>query len=142
MGIFKRPGSLIDEGEIMPAKCNVAEQVNPFTPDFPQKYYPSYTSSGKVKIRQLAGQIDSISTVNSIDTLAVLEAFLKVVPKEMADGNIVDLGEFGSFRLKIKSEGAETPAAVSAHNIKNVLAQFTPGKAFKQVIASTKFKKA
>ena len=36
---------------------------------------------------------------------AVLEAIVWIVPKEVANGNIVELGDFGSFRLRIKSEG-------------------------------------
>ncbi len=126
----------------MTAKYNVVARGNPSNPEAPKKYYPSFTSSGKVTIRKLAEHIASISTVSSIDTLAVLEAFLQVVPKELADGNIVNLGEFGSFRLKIKSEGSETPETVSAHNITNVLPQFRPGKSFKQVISNTEFEKA
>ncbi len=126
----------------MAAKYNIIERGNPSNPEAPKKYYPSFTSSGKITIRKLAEQIASISTVSSIDTLAVLEAFLQVVPKELADGNILALGEFGSFRLKIKSEGSDTPEAVRAGNITNVLPQFTPGKAFKQVLAATEFEKA
>lgn len=126
----------------MSAKYNVVARGNPQNLDAPKKYYASFTSSGKVTIRKLAEQIASISTVSSIDTLAVLEAFLQVLPKELADGNIVNLGEFGSFRLKIKSEGSETPEAVNAHNITRVASQFRPGKEFKKVIKNTEFEKA
>ncbi len=74
--------------------------------------------------------------------MAVLEAFLMIVPRHLANGNIVDLGDFGSFRLKIKSDGSDTPDAVSARNITNILPHFLPSKPFKQVIAKTEFKKA
>lgn len=126
----------------MTAKYNVIARGNPSNPAAPKKHYASFISSGKMTLRQLAKQIASISTVSSIDTLAVLEAFLQVIPQQLAEGNIVSLGEFGSFRLKVKSAGSETPEAVSAHNITNVLPQFTPAKAFKQVIAATEFEKA
>jgi predicted histone-like DNA-binding protein len=126
----------------MPAKYNVVARGNPSAPDAPKKYYPSFNSSGKTSARKLAEKAAGISTLSSIDMLAALEAFLQIIPAELAEGNIVDLGEFGSFRLKIKSEGSDTAEAVSAHNITNVLAQFTPGKAFKQVISNTEFQKA
>lgn len=126
----------------MSAKYNVVARGNPANPEAPKKYYASFTSSGKIKLRQLAEQIASISTVSSIDTLAVLEAFLQVVPKEMANGQIVDLGEFGSFKLRIKSDGQETPDAVSAKNITKIQPQFSPGKEFKKVIENTNFEKA
>ena len=126
----------------MQAKYNVIERGNPGNPEAPKKYYASFVSSGKISLRKLAEEIASISTVSSIDTLAVLEAFLQVVPRQMAAGNIVDLGEFGSFRLKIKSDGSATPEEVSASNITNILPQFRPGKFFKNTISGTEFKKA
>jgi predicted histone-like DNA-binding protein len=126
----------------MPAKYNVIARKNPRDPDAPEKYYPSFVSSGKVTLRQLAEHIADISTVSSIDTLAVLEAFLQVVPKEMAEGNIVDLEEFGSFRLRIKTEGSDTPEEVTDRNIINILPQFLAGTAFKDIIDGTEFEKA
>lgn len=126
----------------MAARYNVVARGNPANPDAPKKYYASFTSSGKIKLRQLAEHIADISTVSSIDTLAVLEAFLQVVPREMADGNIVDLGEFGSFRLRIRSEGQEIFEAVSASSITKILPRFSPGKEFKKVIENTTFEKA
>ena len=126
----------------MTAKYNVVARKNPRDTSAPVKYYPSYVSSGKVTLRQLAEQIASISTVSSIDTLAVLEALLQVIPDQLANGNIVYLGEFGSFRLRVKSKGADTIEGVNASNIINILPQFRPGKAFKKVIQNTDFKKA
>ena len=46
----------------------------------------------------IAKSINGISTVSSVDTAAVLEAFLTVVPEKLAEGNIVEWGDFGSFR--------------------------------------------
>ena len=126
----------------MSAKYNVIPRGNPSDPDAPKKYYPSFTSSSKISLRRVAEEIASISTLSTIDTVAVLEAFLMIVPRHLANGNIVDLGDFGSFRLKIKSDGSDTPDAVSARNITNILPHFLPGKPFKQVISKTEFKKA
>lgn len=126
----------------MTAKYTVVERGNPANPEAPKKYYPSVSSSGRANQRKLAQKAAAISTLSSIDLLAALEAFLQLIPEELADGNIVDLGEFGSFRLKIKSEGSLTAEAVNANNITNVLVQFMPGKAFKQVIVNTQFEKA
>ncbi|MFZ5820832.1 MAG: hypothetical protein ACOYYJ_13105 [Chloroflexota bacterium] len=60
----------------------------------------------------------------------------------MARGNIVQLGEFGSFWLRIESEGAESEEAVNANSIKNVRPRFTPGKAFQEVLDKIAFEKA
>jgi nucleoid DNA-binding protein len=31
-----------------------------------------------------------------------------LIPEELLEGKIVDLGDFGSFRLSIKAEGSDT----------------------------------
>ena len=126
----------------MPAKYNVVARGNPRDPDAPKKYYPSYVTTGRKTTRDLSEQIAQISTVSSIDMLAAIEALLKTIPTELAVGNIIDLGDFGSFSLRIKSDGSETPEAVNANNITNVLIQFRPGKAFKQANKTVEFRKA
>jgi hypothetical protein len=44
-----------------------------------------------------------------MDTTAVLEAFINVVPDRLADGHIVELGSLGSFRVSVSSKGAREP---------------------------------
>jgi predicted histone-like DNA-binding protein len=126
----------------MTVKYNVVERGNPGDPTAPKKYYPSVSSSGRVKLRTLGKQIAEISTVSVPDTVAVLEALLALIPKELSNGNIVELGDFGSFRLRVQTEGAETPEAVSARQIKKVLPRFVPGKEFQQVLDTSEFEKA
>ena len=125
----------------MSTKYNVITRRKPGDPTAPEKYYPSIKSSGRVTLRQLSKQIAEISTVSSVDTMAVLEALLTLIPREIANGNIVSLGDFGTFRLRIQSEGADSPEEVTAKNIKRVLPLFTPGKEFKQALSTTEFTK-
>ena len=99
-------------------------------------------SSGRVKLRALAKQISEISTVSVPDTVAVLEGLLAQIPKELSNGNIVELGDFGSFRLRVQTYGAETAEAVTANQIKKVLPRFVPGKELQQVLNNSEFEKA
>ncbi|MFH1636461.1 MAG: HU family DNA-binding protein [Chloroflexota bacterium] len=126
----------------MSVKYKVVARGNPQNPEAPKKYYANYISSGRVTLRDIANQIAQISTVSSIDMLAGLEALLQVIPQQLANGNIVELGDFGTFQLRLKSDGSETPDAVTAHNITKVASQFRPGKEFKKVLKNTEFEKA
>lgn len=126
----------------MSATYSVVSKVNPRDLAAPYKYYPSYKSSGRITLRQLSKKISQISTVSTADTMAVIESLLELIPQELTDGNIVELGAFGSFRLAIKTEGADTPEEVSVRNIKQVQPRFAPGKEFKQAVANTEFKKS
>lgn len=125
----------------MSIKFNVVTKKNPQDPEAPPKYYPQVKSRGKVTLRQLANRIADISTVSSVDTMAMLEALLKIIPEELGNGNIVQLGDLGSFGLRIKSTGSETPEEVTASNITNVLPAFRPGKQFKGTLGQAEFEK-
>lgn len=126
----------------MSVKYNVVARNNPRNPEAPPKYYPSVVSSGREGIRDIANRIAEISTVSSVDTMAALESLLMVLPRILANGNIVDLGDLGSFWLRVKTEGAENEADVTARNITSVQMQFRPGKEFKRSLDAIDFEKA
>jgi len=125
----------------MSVKYNVVQRGQPGKAETPKKYYPSIQSTGRTTKREMAEMIAQISTISSVDTMAMLEAFLVVVPRELAKGNIVELGDFGSFWLRSSSEGAEKPEDVRASQITSVLPRFNPGKDFKKALDGIKFKK-
>ena len=126
----------------MSATYNVVARGNPADPEAPEKYYLSVQSSGRVSLRELSKQIAEISTVSTVDTMAVLEGLLTIIPRQISNGNIVELGDFGSFRLRVKSAGSDTKEEVKAGNVKLVMPRFTPGKEFRQVLNNTEFVKA
>lgn len=125
----------------MTVKYNVVERGNPANREAPKKFYPSVVSTGRKTLRQLAARISEASTVSSTDTMAVLEALLKTIPQELAEGNVVELGDFGNFWLKANSEGVDTLSAVRATQITTLLPRFNPGKEFKKVLATVEFEK-
>jgi predicted histone-like DNA-binding protein len=126
----------------MTVKYNVVERGNPQNLEAPKKFYPSIQSSGRMSLRQLSKRISQMCTVSSPDTMAVLESMLTVIPEELAEGNIVELGDFGSFWLRSSSDGAEELDKVSASQVTNVLPRFNPGKEFKKALAAVDFEKA
>ena len=126
----------------MTVKFNVVERGNPANVEAPKKFYPSIQSSGRVTLRELAKQINSISTVSTTDTMAVLEALLTTIPSELSRGNIVELGEFGNFWLRNNSDGVDASEGVRANHITHLMPRFNPGKEFKKVLAGIEFEKA
>jgi len=125
----------------MTVKYSVVPKKDPRDLEAPPKYYPTVVSTGRSDLRAIANRIALMSTVTSVDTLAVLEAFLIVIPKELASGNIVELGEFGSFRLTVQASGEDRPEDVGRRNIKETKVRFKPGKLFKQILKGLEFRK-
>jgi predicted histone-like DNA-binding protein len=123
----------------MTVRFNIVERGNPTDREAPKKFYPSIQSSGRVTTRELAEQAAKMSTLTTVDMMAAIESFLSIIPGELAKGNIVELGEFGSFWLRTTADGIDSPEAVRADQITNVLPRFMPGKLFKEVIAKIIF---
>ncbi len=126
----------------MPVNYSVIQRIKPGDAAAPRKFYALAKSNGEVSLRELSNLVAEISTVSTIDTLAVLEGLIKVMPKELLDGNIIRLGEFGDFRLNLSSEGVDTEDAFSKNNIKGVKINFRPGKLIKTALKTVDFKKA
>jgi predicted histone-like DNA-binding protein len=74
------------------------------------------------------------STLTTADMMAAIESFLAIIPQQLAKGNIVELGEFGSFWLRSNSDGADTVEEVNAAQISSLLPRFNPGKRFRKVL--------
>ena len=73
--------------------------------------------------------------------MAAIEALLTIIPNELAQGNIVELGDFGHFWLRFHAEEAEDPAQVRGDQIWTLILRFTPGKRFWQTLHTVKFQK-
>lgn len=81
-----------------------------------------------VTLAQIVKRVEKRSTVSSDDVKAVLDALQYEVIEALEAGNTVRLGDIGSFRLTIKSQGVETAAEAKkkgAQLIKQVNVQFT-----------------
>jgi predicted histone-like DNA-binding protein len=125
----------------MTVKFNVVERGNPAKPEAPKKFYPSIQSSGRITLRQLAETASQMSTLSTMDVMAAIESFLKIVPQELINGKIVELGDFGNFWLRSTAEGVEEAAKVRGEQVTNLIPRFNPGKQFKRVLKSAQFKK-
>jgi predicted histone-like DNA-binding protein len=118
---------------------SVKKRVNPRAPEDPRRYYAFPKTSGSVDLRELAKRISRESTVSMMDTLAVLEGIFQVIPDYLMEGNIVDLGQLGSLRLSLSSDGAENPDEFNSSLIKRANILFRPGSEFKDQLKAVKF---
>ena len=125
----------------MPINYVLVERGDPRDSSVPKKFYAQSRSRGEMTLRELSKRIADISTVSSIDTMAVLEALLQVIPEELTEGNIVRLGDFGSFFTSTQSSGAETEENFDDSLIKKTAIRFRPGIQVNNVLKNVKYKK-
>lgn len=79
---------------------------------------------GEMTLADLTKAIEKISTVNGADIRAVLYALVDAVDS-LSDGKIVRLGDLGSLRMSLSSEGKAKASDVTASAVKNASVIFT-----------------
>lgn len=102
------------------------------------KYYPQMASTTPLSLEQIIRRVEKRSTVSSADVKAVLDALQYEVIAALALGSTVRLGDLGSFRLTMKSEGAATAAEAKqkgAQLIKRVNVQFTKSTTMRDTLS-------
>ncbi len=122
-------------------KYNLIGKVNPRDLTSPKKFYAVPQHNSDVGFRELVRNISKLSTVNPPDIMAVLETLIDVIPESLKQGNIVHLGDLGSFFLTISSNGKENPEEFTSSDITNTRIKFRPGKVLKKEIAQADYKK-
>lgn len=125
----------------MPIKYYVNERSTPFKPEEPKKWYAHTKSAGYANLKTLGEKIAQRSAVNSADTQAVLAVLTEVLIEHLSDGEIVKLDNFGSFQVRIDSNGAEMATKFDASMIKNQKVVFRPGSELKMMLYNLEFEK-
>ncbi|MDR3297320.1 MAG: HU family DNA-binding protein [Prevotellaceae bacterium] len=121
----------------------VVERGNPANPQAPKKWYAQGKSVGELTYKQLGKEIaEGGTTVNDTDVLAVLNDLTKVVRRHLSNGEIVRLGDFGSFQVAITSKGAESEAAFNASLMEPAKVTFRPGSDLKDMLKTLSYTKA
>ena len=123
-------------------KYKLIEKGNPSNPDAPKKWYANPVNAGKFKIKDLSKVIEGKSSLSRGDIESVLINLLEELPTFLQIGMSIQLGEFGTLRLGVSSEGAESPEEFSSSMIKNVKVIFTPSADLKKRLKDTSFEEA
>ena len=99
-----------------------------------EKYYANPVNLGKKTLRDIAHDIAGRSSLTRGDIENVLSNFMDCLPHYLRDGFSVQLGEFGTMRLTLSSEGAATEKAFKTETIKPRVV-FTPGRELKSELS-------
>lgn len=117
------------------------QKPNPQDPTAARKFYAVTQYNGDLSLRDIATWISRESTVSLMDTMAVLEGLLQVMPDFLLDGKIIRLGEFGSFRVSISSGGSDTAEDFDQSLIRKLRIRFRPGKEMQKLLSDVEYKK-
>lgn len=101
-------------------------------------HHASIIHPNEVSLRALSEEISEASTLSTVDVVAVIESFIRLVPRHLMQGEIVRLGDFGSFYLVASSAGAEKPEDFNQKMIRKTRLHFSPSKELKATLSKTK----
>lgn len=122
-------------------KVKLVVRTNPRKQAEPGKWYANPVNAGKKTMHDIAKDIAGRSSLTRGDIENVLFNFIDRLPSYLRDGFSVQLGEFGTMRLTLSSEGALTEKAFKTETIKPRIT-FTPGVELKAALRDNSYETA
>ncbi len=123
-------------------KYKVIEKVNPRDPKGPKKRYASPVKAGNLTLKDLAKEIAANSSLSRGDVENVLINFVEQMPVFLKIGMSVKLGDFGTIRLSLRSEGVDEADRFDVSKIKGVKIIFTPSRELKKSLEDITFEES
>lgn len=77
-------------------------------------YYPQVINQGRVSFDSLCEEVAEQSSLTSGDIKNCMDRLINCLVRHLKEGRSVDCGDLGSFRINIRSTGADTPDAYDA----------------------------
>jgi predicted histone-like DNA-binding protein len=112
---------------------------NPQNPEGLKKWYANAKKTGTMDIKEIAKIIAGRSSLTVGDVINVLSNFVDSLPMFLKLGMSIQLGDFGTLRLTISSEGVDNKDEFTVANIKGVRVVFTPSVELKNALKDIHF---
>ena len=120
---------------------SVVPRINPRDKEAAPKFYAQAQARGDVNIREMASRIQGTCTVTKADVYAVLVALEDVIVEALQNGEIVRLGELGTFQVGLSGKGAVTSEDYDTSLIRKARINFRPGLTLAGMLSSLNFSK-
>jgi len=112
----------------MSVKFSIVPRKNPSKIAEPAKYYAQAQGFGEMDFDSLCEEVDGRCTATKADVTAALNGVLVCMKASLGKGEIVRLGDFGTFQIALSSSGAATEKEFNSSMIKKARISFRPGK--------------
>ena len=120
---------------------SVVPRINPREKNDPPKYYAQAQASGDVNIREMSERIQASCTVAKADVYAVLVSMEDVIIDALKSGEIVRLGDLGTFQIGVSGKGTLTEEEYDSSLIQKARINFRPGIALSGILTNLTYAK-
>ena len=118
---------------------SVVPRINPREKNDPPKYYAQAQASGDVNIREMSERIQASCTVTKADVYAVLVSMEDVIIDALKSGEIVRLGDLGTFQIGVSGKGTLTEEEYDSSLIQKARINFRPGAVLSNILGNLTF---
>lgn len=124
----------------MSVKYSVAARKNPRNPALPKMYYAQAQADGTLEFETMCETIADRGTCIKGDVMAALDGIIYTMKQALAEGQIVRLGELGSFQVMLGSRPAAAAKEFVSGLIRKRKIVFRPGKALTDLLKTLSYK--
>lgn len=119
-------------------KFKLIEKMNPLKKSDPKKRFAQPVYTDKVSQKQLARQLADLSSLSTGDVANVIQNMVEELPRILTRGGILQLGDFGTFRVTLSSTGVGEKNKFSTDTIRPKIS-FLPGVELKKQLSNIKY---
>ncbi len=112
--------------------------MNPLKKADPKKRFAQPVYADKVAQKQLARQLADLSSLSTGDVANVVQNLVEELPKILTRGGILQLGDFGTFRVTLSSTGVGEKNKFSTDTIRPKIS-FLPWVELKKQLSNIKY---
>ena len=118
----------------MPLFYNRIQRRNPQDPAAPQKWYLILRRLGMITEKEVAKDLADETTLNPKEAEMAIHQLFKVIIRYLLNGNTLQLGGLGTFKLTVSCEGADTKEEATPAKVRKINIRFIPSKSFREAI--------
>lgn len=102
-------------------------------------FYAQIRTQNKISFKKLCELVSGYCTAKKGEVELVIDGLIYVLKEELEAGNVIQMGEFGNFRMVAGSKGALTEKAFTTALFKKSRIVFSPGSLLRDLIAKTRY---
>ena len=114
-------------------RYKIVSRKNPSTKA--EKFHPALVSPAPIDSQKIIDRIEKKCTLASADVKAVLDALEVELIDCLQEGWSVRLGDFGSFRVSLRTKGKDKAEDVQAEHILSTHVVFTPSPRIRRALS-------
>lgn len=123
----------------MSIKYSITPLISPSNPSAPPRYYARCQARETVSEDFICRRIAYATSLTEGDVRNVIRSLGWEIKSRLMEGDLVQLGSFGSFQFQVQSEGTTLREDFNCYKIKGAKLQFRPGSIFTAGLADLEF---